>query len=75
MEAIVVQVMDHSMDCVLSNMGITKRVYVNRNDEIESFDYLKHDGSLTLKQAKHLFGLHHHIGYSLSCLGSQKAWS
>ena len=74
-EAIVIQVMDHSMDCVLSNMGITKRVYVNRNDEIESFDYLKHDGSLTLKQAKHLFGLHHHIGYSLSCLGSQKAWS
>ena len=47
-EAIVIQVMDHSMDCVLSNMGITKRVYVNRNDEIESFDYLKHDGSLTL---------------------------
>ena len=29
-EAIVIQVMDHSMDCVLSNMGITKRVYVNR---------------------------------------------
>ena len=47
-EAIVIQVMDHSMDCVLSNMGISKRVYVNRNDEIESFDYLKHDGSLTL---------------------------
>ena len=47
-EAIVIQVMDHSMDCVLSNMGITKRVYVNRNDEIESFEYLKHDGSLTL---------------------------
>jgi hypothetical protein len=47
-EAIVVQVMDHSMDCVLSNMGSTKRVYVNRNDETESLDYLKHDGSLTL---------------------------
>ena len=41
--------MDHSLDCVLSNMGITKRVYVNRNDEIESFHYMKHEGSLTLQ--------------------------
>ena len=47
-EGVVIQVMDHSMDCVLSNMGITKRVYVNRNDEIASFEYLKHEGSLTL---------------------------
>ena len=47
-EGIVIQVSDYSMDCVLSNMGITKRVYVNRNDEIASFEYLKHEGSLTL---------------------------
>lgn len=47
-DGVIIQVMDHSLDCVLSNMGITKRVYVNRNDEIESFEYLNLNGSLTL---------------------------
>ena len=47
-DGVVIQTMDHSIDCVLSNMGITKRVYVNRNDEIETFEYFNHNGSLTL---------------------------
>ncbi len=47
-EGLVTQVMDRSMDCVLSNMGIVKRVYVNRNEEIESFDYSGHGGALVL---------------------------
>ena len=44
-EAVVVQVMDHSMDCILSNMGVVKRVYFNRNEEIEGFDYQKNEGN------------------------------
>lgn len=47
-DGVIIQVMDHAMDCVLSNMGITKRVYVNRNEDIDSFEYQNLDGSLTL---------------------------
>ena len=48
-EGIVIKVSDYSMDCVLSNMGITKRVFVNRNENIESFEYLKFGDNLALK--------------------------
>merc|ERR1719245_2402677 len=47
-EAVGVQVMDHSMDCILSNMGVVKRVYFNRNDEIDGFEYQKCNGKLSM---------------------------
>ena len=47
-QAVVIQVMDHSMDCILSNMGVVKRVYFNRNEEIEGFEYQKCDGTLAM---------------------------
>ena len=42
------QVMDYAVDCILFDMGITKRVYVNKNDEIQSFEYVNYEGKLTL---------------------------
>ena len=47
-EAVIIQVMDHSMDCILSNMGVVKRVYFNRNEEIQEFDYRKNHGNLAM---------------------------
>ena len=47
-EAVIIQVMDHSMDCILSNMGVVKRVYFNRNEEIQDFEYRKNHGNLAM---------------------------
>ena len=47
-DAVVGQVMDYAVDCILFDMGIAKRVYVNKNDEIQSFEYVNYEGKLTL---------------------------
>lgn len=47
-DAVVTQVKDYSMDCILSDMNVSKRVYVNRNEEIEKFDYMSQGGKFTL---------------------------
>ena len=46
--AVVATVMDYAVDCTLCDMGITKRVYVNKNEEIQSFEYTNYRGKLTL---------------------------
>ena len=47
--ATVGQVMDYAVDCTLFDMGITRRVYVNKNEEIQSYEYVNYEGKLTLK--------------------------
>lgn len=47
-DAIVIQVMDHAMDCILQDMAVVKRVYLDRNVEIESYEYQRVAGKLSL---------------------------